>query len=401
MLSPEHVRVRRRGEELQLLALDVKLRERAVALASEVSSIAQDHVGKPRDELEQAWSLVDAAPRERKILLGLCKLVEDASEFEAGDAEQAEQIRSDLFLLAAEQRRGNDAPFERERVIHQVARARGTTPEALEAALYADLRGAQRLVACRAPAPEVLLDRYERAQVQAILLRAVRVVAEVECRGGDAYRGLFQKLKFRRLLHRVTPLGERGYRIEIDGPFSLFQSVAKYGLELALILPALEACDRLSLTADVRWSNRGRPLRFRYDAARSDEAPPLVGVRDEVSELVDALGALGKDWQVSLADRVLVLPGAGVCTPDLLLKRARDGAEVLVEVLGFWSRDSVWQRVELAKKGLAARILFVVSSRLRVSEAVLDDEEQAALYVFKGRINARALLRRAEALADG
>ena len=47
------------------------------------------------------------------------------------------------------------------------------------------------------------------------------------------------------------------------------------------------------------------------------------------------------------------------------------------------------------------RALFVVSSRLRVSEALLDDVETASLYVYKGKINAQALLRKAEALLAG
>jgi predicted nuclease of restriction endonuclease-like RecB superfamily len=398
MLSPEHVRVRQRGGELQLLSLTGELRERAVALAAEVSEIARSHVGKAREELESAWETIESAPRERKIVLGLCKLVEDASDFESGDAEHAEEIRLALFGLAAERRRGEAATFDRAAVLAEVARARGSTSEAIEAALYADLRGAQRLVACRPPEPELLVERYVRSQVQAVLLRAVRVVAEVECNGGDAYRTLFQKLKFRRLMHQVSPLPTGGYRIEIDGPFSLFQSVAKYGMELALILPALEACQRLRLSADVRWSNRGKPLKFRYETAQTGDDPATTGVRDEVRELVAAVGGLGAEWSATLADRVLDLPGAGVCTPDVLLRR-RDGIEVLVEVLGFWSRESVWQRVELAKRGLGARILFVVSSRLRVSEAVLDESEEAALYVFKGRINAKTLLRHADVLA--
>lgn len=400
MLSPEHVRVRQRGAELQLLSLSGDLRERALALAAEVRELAQSHVGRTREELEAAWETIDSAPRERKILLGLCKLVEDESDFESGDAEHAEEIRLQLFGLAAQKRRAESADFDRAVVLAELAGARATTPEALEAALYADLRGAQRLVASRAPSPELLVERYVRSQVQAVLLRAVRVVAEVECSGGDAYRALFQKLKFRRLMHRVSPLPTGGYRIEIDGPFSLFQSVAKYGLELALMLPALEACRSLKLSAEVRWSNRGKPLRFHYESGRGGDER-ATGVRDEVSELVEAVGALGGEWRATLADRVLDLPGAGVCTPDVLLRRQRDGAEVLVEVLGFWSRESVWQRVELAKRGLGARILFVVSSRLRVSEAVLDESEEAALYVFKGRINAKTLLRHAEGLAGG
>jgi hypothetical protein len=44
--------------------------------------------------------------------------------------------------------------------------------------------------------------------------------------------------------------------------------------------------------------------------------------------------------------------------------------------------------------------LFVVSSRLRVSEDVLEDADEAALYVYKGRINPRTLLRHAERLLE-
>jgi isopentenyl diphosphate isomerase/L-lactate dehydrogenase-like FMN-dependent dehydrogenase len=68
-------------------------------------------------------------------------------------------------------------------------------------------------------------------------------------------------------------------------------------------------------------------------------------------------------------------------------------------MLGFWSRDAVWTRVELAQRGLGARIVFCASSRLRVSAEVLDDEAPAALYVFKGKPSARALMERVEKVA--
>jgi hypothetical protein len=67
-------------------------------------------------------------------------------------------------------------------------------------------------------------------------------------------------------------------------------------------------------------------------------------------------------------------------------------------VLGFWSRDAVFRRIEAAEKGLASPVLFVVSSRLRVSEELLDGSESGRLYVYKGKINPQALLRKAEAL---
>jgi predicted nuclease of restriction endonuclease-like RecB superfamily len=72
---------------------------------------------------------------------------------------------------------------------------------------------------------------------------------------------------------------------------------------------------------------------------------------------------------------------------------------VFVEVMGFWSRDAVWRRIELARAGLAAKIVFAVSDKLRVSSEMLDGASDAALYVYKGKMNARALLQRVEEVA--
>jgi hypothetical protein len=49
---------------------------------------------------------------------------------------------------------------------------------------------------------------------------------------------------------------------------------------------------------------------------------------------------------------------------------------------------------------LATKIVFVVSARLRVSEEVLDAVESAALYVYKGAINPKALQRKLDELVE-
>jgi hypothetical protein len=70
------------------------------------------------------------------------------------------------------------------------------------------------------------------------------------------------------------------------------------------------------------------------------------------------------------------------------------GELAYLEVLGYWSREAVFRRVDLVTQGLAARVLFAVSSRLRVSEEVLGDELPSRLYVYKGALSAKELLRR-------
>ena len=69
---------------------------------------------------------------------------------------------------------------------------------------------------------------------------------------------------------------------------------------------------------------------------------------------------------------------------------------VCIEVLGFWSRDAVWRRIELAQQGLPVPVIFVVSKHLRVSEEVLDDSLEGEIYVYKNSMRPRAVLERLE-----
>jgi predicted nuclease of restriction endonuclease-like RecB superfamily len=272
----------------------------------------------------------------------------------------------------------------------------------LDQALYADLRGAQTLKSMQGIAAADLVDAYELAQAQAVLLRAVRLTIDVDCRTPGAYRALFHKLKFLRLLYLIQPLPAGGYRIEIDGPFSLFDSVTKYGLKLALVLPAVRACAAFRLEAEVRWGKDRTPLTFRLEgknlASSPDDEPPRLA--DEVSRLLADLAALKSPWKISPATEILNLPGLGLCIPDLVFQKPRSAIRVYVEVLGFWSRAAVWRRVELVEQGLSQRILFAVSQHLRVSEEVLGDELPGALYVYKRILSARTVLERVQALAE-
>ena len=283
-------------------------------------------------------------------------------------------------------------------VVSAVATELGVTREAIEEELYADLRGAHRLLRAPAWAASDLVDEHARAEVQAVLLRAVRVTATVECALPAGYRTLFHRLKFRRLLFRAERCGS-GYRLHIDGPLSLFGPVTKYGLQLALVLPALEECDSLELRAEVLWGKLRQPLIFCHRRhGRADPAVASVRLPDDVVKLMDAFARLDTPWRCRVSDRVLDLPGAGVCVPDLVFEHPRCEGPIYFEVLGYWSRDAVWRRVELVEQGLRERILYAVSRRLRVSEAVLDGDASGALYVYKGVMSARSIERKLDAL---
>lgn len=401
MLAPEHVRARRRGDQLKLVPLTGADRERAGEFAEALLQTTRAEIGRVREEVELAWAALAPEPRDQQLFDGLVKLVSDACEFGAPLELEPAELRRRVFALASVRRRElpEGAALDREGLLAEIGAELGTTAEALERALYADLKGAQRLEAVEAGlTAESLVETYELGQLQAALLRAVRVTLLVRCRSAQGYRRLFHKLKFQRLLYRVEPQADGSHRIEVDGPFSLFESVTKYGLQLASLVPALNECDHVRLQADLKWGKTRRAVRLDHEltGTPSDGTPEL---REDVAQLLERLEASGSSWRVRPSTELLDLPGVGLCVPDLVFERA-GRAPVYLEVLGFWSRDAVWRRVELVERGLGSKVLFAVSSRLRVSEAVLEGHESSALYVYKGTMSPRALLAKVEALGS-
>jgi predicted nuclease of restriction endonuclease-like RecB superfamily len=406
VLTADLVGVRRQGGELRLVACDAAKVE---ALAASLQATARAHVGRTRELLDDAFgdaAAAEATAPDRRLAAAVAKLVLDGCRFEEADGEAAGVLRRQVFLRAAATRRAAaGTPFDRDAVLAAVASegAEGaTTAAAVEAALYGDRPGAQRLLAVEAPGPAVLAAGFPLAAAQAVLLRAIKVTATVRARQAATYRHLFRRLKFLRLLPVITPAPHDAFRIELDGPFSLFQGSTRYGLQLGLALPAIASCDAWSIEAEVRWGADRRPLRFRL--AGESAAPPtpdtVAPIPDEVATLAAAFERLGSGWRVDREPAVLDLPGAGLCVPDLVFVRERDAARVYFELLGFWSREAVWRRVALVQAGLPHRILFAASRSLRVGEAVLDDSSTAALYSFARVVNAREILKRIERLAE-
>lgn len=404
MLTADLVSARRRGKDLVLTKLDPAGRARAVALAEQLIRIYGEHIGRSRDDVDTAVGAIEVLPREARVKDGLWKLIDDRSTWGIPGGLDPEEVRRDVFLRATADRAAltSGRRFDRDAVLAAIATARGVEPSAIEQSLYADLRGAALLSAFDPISAVALVDVYERGQAQAVLLRAVRIEVGVECASPAAARALFRRLKFLGLLHTIAP-AEKGYTIVIDGPLSLFDAVTKYGQKMALVMPVLEACPRWTLEADIRWGKTRVPLVFRASSAPTtpERGTPSVAepepLPDALAELLQRFSDLDTGWTARQSDRVLDLPGVGLCIPDLVFTRG--GETVYFEALGFWSRDAVFRRVELVERGIGHKMLFAVSSRLRVSQELLDENASSALYVYKGAMSARAVAEHLDRLA--
>ena len=415
MLTVDHVRARRRGHELHLLRLSASDEAQVLDLGSRLLVIFERSIGKKRSELNEEISDLVIPPRVIKIIEGFKKLLFDRSEFESPDQIDPLALRTLVFSTASTMRAklNDDQRFDRQAALIAAAAELDLDIYKLDDVLFCDLKGEQRLTRFDKLHPQRLLEEYKLSQEQAILLRASELKVRVKCRAPSTYRYLFRQLKFRRLLFEIKPLSVLGeplvdqdatseqaveeYEITMSGPHNLFRASTKYGLQLALMLPALRVCDQWRLSARVHWGKERTPLDFYLDHESSASTPssdPLADVElpDEVESLLVQLKKNKTEWRARRSSKIIQLPGVGLCVPDLVLSHPKRRDRVYFEVMGYWSRDAVWKRIELVEAGMSEHIIFAVSSRLRVSERALEDDLPSALLIYKGAILIRRLV---------
>jgi predicted nuclease of restriction endonuclease-like RecB superfamily len=305
------------------------------------------------------------------IQQGLAKLLEDRCDFEIVADQPPEKVREAVFAASFAARAAG--AFDRAAVLAAVASELSLTPEEVAGGLFADLKSEQRMVRFADIVPERLLERYNVALTQSVLLKAVGVEVDVRGEPPTKLRGLFRILKFRRLVCDIESTGPDSYRLKIDGPLSLFTATQKYGLQLALFLPAVLACRDWELRAELRWGPERKPKSFTLapgDGLVSHLPEHGTYVPPELAMFAEQFRKKATDW---LHDESAVLPlGPGFWVPDFRLEHVATGQSLYLEVLGFWRRSSAEVHLKRLRDHAKAPFLLALSEQLRIDDADLE-----------------------------
>lgn len=312
---------------------------------------------------------------------GLAKVLEDRAEFEVVADVAPETIREAVFTAAAEARKapqagGRRAPFQRDAILQDVGQKLGIAPEKVAESLFADLKDENRMLDFKDLSAERLVDRYNVALAQSVLLRSVRATVEVRGEGPARYRQLFRQIKFHRLLAKVEGSMAEGYTLQIDGPLSLFSATNKYGLQMALFLPAVLLCRDFRLIAEILWGPKREPRSFQLDpndGLVSHYQDAGTYTPPELSAFVERFRQVAPAWEISEATDIVELGREGVWVPDYRFVHRKTGTDVLAEVVGFWKRASLDRLLRLLPRHGPPRYLLAISERLKVDDEALGE----------------------------
>ncbi len=332
--------------------------------------------GRSRGEIEDEVNELFGEGLATLAHRGLAKVLEDRAEFEVVSEVAPETIREAVFTAAAEHRRtlraaGHRAPFRRDQVLVEVSRGLNIAPEQVAELLFADLKDENRMLGFKDITAQRLIDRYNVALAQSILLRSVRVSVEVRGEKPARYRQLFRQIKFHRLLAKVEGTMDGGYTIGIDGPLSLFSATNKYGLQMALFLPALLLCRDFRLVAELLWGPKREPKSFHLEAKDglvSHYQDVGTYTPPELAAFVDRFRQVAPGWDVSEATDLIELDREGVWVPDYRFVHRATEIDVFVEVVGFWKRSALERLLRLLPKFGPPRYILAISERLKVDD---------------------------------
>jgi predicted nuclease of restriction endonuclease-like RecB superfamily len=387
MLTGNLVRVRYVRDRVIPYYLDVT-EARSQLAAERLLELFRAQEGRTRGELEDDLTEAFGGDTSQLVHRGLAKLLEDRCEFEVVSGQPPEKVREVVFRISTKHRRELatlrssvddlarfcEASPSRDIVLREAAAELEMTPEAVDQALFADLKSEQRLTRFKDSTPERLLHRYNVALAQAVLLRSTHVRVAIRGEKPARLRQLLRLVKFHRLICEIERTGPESCELDLDGPLSLFTATQKYGLQLALFLPAVLHCRVFELEADLKWGAQRKPKRFTLsytDGLVSHSADTGTYVPPELEMFIELFRKRVADWDIAEEAESLPL-GDSFWVPDFRLTHRATGTVVLLEVLGFWRRASAERHLERLREHATTPFVLAVSDQLHIDDGALE-----------------------------
>ncbi|MBQ9088474.1 MAG: DUF790 family protein [Lentisphaeria bacterium] len=315
--------------------------------------------GMTRSALEQLSGSVISASPDEKLASGLNKLLLDRTEFAPAAELDYPAYRKELFSRSAE--------LFKQGIL-------SSPPSAETPDIYGDLPAFEQVSAFEALAPEALLELYNLAQCQALLIYASHLELRLADPDVSALRKVMKAVKFFRLLAEFSKLKQNGIKISVSGPYALFGPSVKYAISLAALLPVLVNLKKWSLEAVITL--RERELKLKLDeklGLHSAKRSFSSFVPEEIRLYHRHFAEKSADWQIVGDTPFLDAGNQQIIFPDLSFASQESGKVIHLELFHRWHAGQLNSRLELLKQHPELPLILGID-RAIMTKAELDEK---------------------------
>ena len=345
------------------------------ALAARVLGSYQGHVGERRETLEAALTDLEGEASDFKLVRGFAKLLEREATFET--RAPLNPIRARTTAFEAAESVGVVTEAERETALERAAERLDTTPEDIEASLFADRETEEVLVAVESDYdPESLRDQYDLSLAQTALFDAI----EVRVRSSDP-KALVSAVKRLRLMYEIRRTDD-GREVVVTGPDALFKRSRRYGTRFARLLRTVAKAEEWHLDATIDDRGTERRLTLGDGDVTVPGTDPVAeptfdsGVESDFYARFDALDL---DWDLVREPEPLAA-GEHVAIPDFAFEWKHGDFRVFFEIMGFWTPEYVEKKLSQFAALEDVAFLVAYDESLGVGEAIEAEGHRAIPY---------------------
>lgn len=346
--------------------------------------------GKPRVELRQRLGELElgAAPKVKRRIA--CRVLDRFSRATPELTPSPRDVRAAVFSARSEV----DA---RDAALCRAAEELAVDAARLEPLLFADLPHEARVAPLPAELGPLALSLEANLALVASLLARATVV---RVNAFESTRALLRRARLSGLIC-ATERGGRsgeGLELQLSGPFSLFRHTALYGRRLASLVPWLARCQRFELEAECALSRKGGRYVLRCRSGDPLPAGPEPGLRESRVEerFVRDFRRLGSDWELVRDPEPAAIGEGELLLPDIALElRGAPARRFWLEIVGFWTRHSLEQKLARLARAGVDRVLLCVDAERGCRDEELP--EGALVVPYRRKIDAAEVLRRLEA----
>ena len=393
MLTKDLIRARLVGGAVRpgFIAIDDPT---ALAMAEQLLHVYGMTPPPRRADVAEAVQPVIAGARDPRLARGLDKVLLDRCDFGQVTACDYPECRRILFRAAAARLAAGELTDDAE--YRQEILAAADLPAGFGVDdIYADLPENERIERFRSLGAQALLQRYNVALVQALLLRAESLDVTVSSPDPAKMRRLFKYLRFFRLLARMhlvpvpdatSGAGEspEAVRLTIEGPGSVLSQPKRYGLQLASFFPAVCALDAWSLATTVEWKGSPRRLRLTETSGLVSHYRTFSAyVPEEIRLFHQHFAATVTTWHIVGQTPFLRVGGAEVVFPDLSFE-GDNGTVVHLELFHRWHAGPLLQRLQALARDPDLPLIVGVDRSLLTNPAVAEACEQSVWFQTRG-----------------